>query len=111
MLCEYSMVKYEVFGNVVGAECNEALAAAEVLHASVQDKTSILYENVVAFRSTVDQIDSTISNKVSLFICKGPFTSEEFMKMMKYDRSFSNENWRKYFKSFAPSAVREKKEK
>lgn len=112
-VCETSMVNYEVFGNKFSSGSNEALTAAQVLHASVPDKTSILFRNVVACRSTVNQETGStrIINEIAMFVCKGPFTSVDFIKMMQYDRSMSNNHWVKYFQSFVPFADREKKEK
>ena len=101
LVSEFSMVKYDVLGNSFVSKCEEALVATEVLLSSVQDKASIIFENIVLSRTTLHSKSiGVVSHNLVMSICEGPFTSKEFMEMMQYDRSMSNDQWYEYNQMF-----------
>lgn len=68
-----------------------------------QDKAALIFKNVVLSRSTVSfRGDNTCQHSLCIGHGLGPFSSEQMLNMMQYDRTISNEDWLKHMSPFLP---------
>ena len=61
-------------------------------------KTSLLFKNIVVSRTTLTMNNnSTFDHVLTVSSFKGPLTSDQFMEILQFDRSVSDDEWVKKF--------------
>lgn len=61
------------------------------------DKASLQFNEIVACRSLMLlKSDNGLRHEQSIWLSKGPFTSEQFLGMIKYKAGISNDEWYKH---------------
>ncbi len=93
IISQHSYINFDVLGSHFDPTFEEApgfLAGLLLSH----EKASLVFQNIVATRSVVYQhTDGSLNHEHSMWYDKGPFTAEQFMQMVKFDHSISNDQW------------------
>lgn len=96
IISECTHIKFDVGANSYSFLAEEAPGFVLGLQVSA-DKTSLQFKEVVACRALVlVQPENNLLHETSIWFHKGPFTSEQFLGMIKYEAGISNKEWLKH---------------
>lgn len=105
MIYQTTQVKFDLAGQSIALTAHHVfpyLKKAKV----VEDKTSVVFQEVVACRSTcVLNSDGSLQHEQAIWYNKGPFTYEQLRAMCKYKEKISNRNWYKHMNNAARVSV------
>ncbi|GAB4233942.1 MAG: hypothetical protein Tsb0021_13100 [Chlamydiales bacterium] len=88
-------IKFDVIGNSYVKNVLEARGFVEGLQ-ETQDKTSLVFSEVVANYSAVIESAEGLNHNVATWYGKGPFTSQQFLKLLQFEDKISIEDWTKH---------------
>lgn len=93
ILGEYTHIKFDVLDKSYQYLIEGTIGFVQGLEAFV-DKTSLQFKEVVACRSMIYlKPDKNVRHEQAMWAHKGPFTFEQFLKIIQFNRGILNAEW------------------
>lgn len=95
---QYDLTSFDVLNQTFNVSCAQAIGIVIGLRATT-DAASLIFTHVVISRSTVEDDVSThgsYRHGISMWSSKGPFTTEQFLKIMQYPQEIPPKDWHAY---------------
>ena len=99
--CETYVIDFKFIGPRTGAiHRQEAIGYIKGLMASTQDKTSLLFSEIVVVRTTLLQRNNQSALQASKANIPGPLTPKTLLAMMDYDDSIDQTAWNSHMLNY-----------
>ena len=94
---ENALVKFKAFEKKYSTGPEEAAGIAQGLYMSGVHKSSLVFTDVVISRATLSRRpEGNFNLALHMYIYDGPISTQQFIKMMRYDKKLPNEEVGEY---------------
>jgi len=106
MLNEYALVKFKALDKTYLTVPEEASGLAQGFLLRGAYKASLVFTDVVISRTTFSRrAEGVFNHALTMYNYEGPISTQQFIKMMRYNKKLSNEEVGEYFDRWSKYGV------